>query len=100
MPKIVNFLGKIEAKKMRPTLKHRPAIWENMLGTVFAMNDKLENRYFDYNWDGAAKFAGISKKKDIRIFKQTRQVNYGSNPNWMEPRFKQTILWVEKGDKS
>lgn len=48
------------ARKMKPTLKHRPAIWEAILGTVYASNG-IEVRYFDYRWDEARAFAGVDQ---------------------------------------
>ena len=85
----------IGAKKMPPTLNHRPAIWECMLGTVYAMNDKKEVKYFDYNYKEAREFANISKKKDVRRFRKKRHVRYSDS--WMDPRINQMVLWVEKG---
>jgi hypothetical protein len=73
------------------TKKHKPLIWENMLGTVVArdFNDKLgkkEPKYFDYKWDDAREYAGVDKCSDLRICKapQTYQ-------NW--PRKGQVALW-------
>lgn len=44
-------------RKAKPTKQHRPAVWECMLGTVYAFNG-TEVRYFDYRWDEAVAFAG------------------------------------------
>lgn len=58
------------ARKMKPTLKHRPAIWECMLGTVYAMNDAGDRRYFDYDWDAAREFAGVGEEgRDPRVYR-------------------------------
>lgn len=46
------------AKKAPPTKKHRPALWENMLGTVYARNVSGEVRYFDYDYKAAVAFIG------------------------------------------
>ena len=89
MAKTVNFLGLIRAKNMKPTLKHRPAIWECMLGTVFAMNDEREIKYFDFKWKDALEFAGVKNKQDIRVFKNVVHAK--------GPRTKQIALWVEEG---
>ena len=96
MPKMTWYLGKVQAKRMKPTLRHRPAIWEAMLGTVYAMNDNREIEYFDYYWDDAIEFANIKDKKDVRLAKQTMRVSYGTNSPSSEPRLKQIVLWVEE----
>lgn len=57
------------ARRMKPTLKHRPAIWECMLGTVFARNAAGQVKYFDYDWDAARAFAGITPESDPRVYK-------------------------------
>jgi hypothetical protein len=46
------------ARAMKPTMKHRPAMWECMLGTVYASNG-TEVKYFDYRWEEAREFAGV-----------------------------------------
>ena len=58
-------------RKANPTRKHRAAIWECMLGTVYAMNDAGEVRYFDYKWDEAVAFAGVTPERDPRTAKPT-----------------------------
>ncbi len=73
---------------MRPTQKHRPAIWENMLGTVYARNDAGEIKYFDYRWDDARVFAGVEVERDPRVAKAT-----GNYPG-EGPRRGQAVLWV------
>lgn len=90
------FIG-ISAQKKPPTKNHRPAIWENMLGTVYAMNDSFETKYFDYNWDAAKEYAGISNKKDVRIYKDPGGVNWtGQGPD-TNPGKGKLCLWVEGG---
>lgn len=56
------------ARKAKPTLKHRPAIWECMLGTVYARSDAGETKYFDYDWDAARAFANV-EGRDLRVAK-------------------------------
>lgn len=96
-PRRRNFVG-VFGNYMKPTLNHRPAIWEMMLGTVHAMNDKGESKYFDYDYEAAKKFANVENKKDIRIFKcdggrRVEDCFAGSI------RDKQMVLWVEKNTK-
>jgi hypothetical protein len=68
MPDTVPVLGgRITARQMRPTLAHRLAISPGILGTVYAVNDALECRYFDYDWDAAVAFAGITPGRDPRF---------------------------------
>lgn len=64
------------ARKMQPTKAHRPAVWENMLGTVYARNAAGETRYFDYDWDAAIEFVG--EVSDVRV---ARAKYHG----WTEP---------------
>lgn len=65
------------ARKMKPTQKHRPAIWEAMLGTVYACNDEGQVRYFDYDWDAAREFAGVAPERDLRVWRQDHTVRVG-----------------------
>ncbi len=53
------------------TAKHRPLVWENMLGTVYARDPIKggEPEYFDYDWDAARKYAMVDKCTDLRICK-------------------------------
>ena len=55
------------------TKKHIPLIWECMLGTVYAQDPVTrEVKYFDYDWDGARKFAQVSNCSDLRISRATQ----------------------------
>lgn len=73
--KYVHFAD-VQGKKMKPTKAHRLAMWECMLGTVYARDEQGAVAYFDYNYTAAAKHAGIEHAQDIRIFK----VDASSNP--------------------
>ena len=83
-----------------PTKKHRPAIWESMLGTVNAMNDAQQVKYFDYDWDAARAFAGVSPDRDPRVAKFTREHAryrwHNGSINATQPRAGQWTLWVTK----
>lgn len=59
------------ARRRRPTLRHRPAVWENLLGTVYARSPEGEVRYFNFDWDGAREFAGITDDADhdLRLYR-------------------------------
>jgi hypothetical protein len=97
--RLTRYIG-IKARRMKPTLKHRPAIWENMLGTVYAMNDEGEVRYFDYNFAAAIRFAfnfpeGVDHNfwigyRDARVFKWSTRGT--GNPDM--PRLGQKVLFV------
>ena len=78
---------------MPPTLKHRPAIWECMLATVYAMNEEGETRYFDYDWEAAIDWAGIANKQDVRLACKKRNVRYS---NGTDPQMGKLVLWVER----
>jgi hypothetical protein len=56
------------------TLKHRPLIWENMLGTVYACHHGTADEavYFDYDYAAARKHAGVDECTDLRICKSNR----------------------------
>lgn len=85
------------ATRRPPTNKHRPAIWECMLGTVYAMDDQGEVRYFDYRWDEARAFAGVSPDRDPRVAKASSASNGWAI--WRLPHLlnrRQTALWLLK----
>lgn len=76
------------ARKMKPTLKHRPAIWECMLGTVYARSPEGQVRYFDYDWERAREFAQVHPSRDPRLHKASQ--SFGAEG----PRKGQWVLWV------
>ena len=79
-------------RKMKPTLKHRPALWENMLGTVWARNDSGETKYFDYDWEAALRYCGaLEEGRDPRLARCQR----GTYRQGMGlPRPRQWVLYV------
>jgi len=83
------------ARKMPATLKHRPAVWECFLGTVYAFDgERVE--YFGYNYVAALEFAGLTKEVDPRWAKKIRRARYTTGSEGQEPRLGQWILWVLK----
>ena len=86
------FIG-VQARKMKPTKKHRPAIWEAMLGTVNAMNSDGETQYCDYRRDEAKEFAGLDNATDFRLWKFDGG-NYARGYYSANPRKGQLVLWV------
>lgn len=78
----------VVAKVAKPTNHHRPALWAGLLGTVYAMSPDDRIRYFDYDIDGAKKFAGVDKGVDPRFYKYTK-FSTGELP-----RIGQKVLWV------
>jgi len=93
------YLG-IEAKYAKPTKSHKPAIWEAMLGTVYAMSPDGEIKYFDYNWDEAAKFAQVHSNEDLRVFRVSRDRVFrwgnGKAESYMQPRLNKLVLWAKR----
>ena len=90
---MTSFAG-VPARKMRPTKKHRLAIYAGILGTVYAVNEDGDVEYFDYDLEGARAFAGIVADSDPRIGKPD---NYRyTNSDGYEPRKGQNALWVLK----
>lgn len=82
-------------RKMQPTTKHRPAIWEMLLGTVEAMNDAGEVRYFDYDYDAAVAFAGVEEEgRDPRLARARQGSNFHDR-HWIDKG--QLVLYVRKG---
>ena len=85
------------ATQRPPTAKHRPAIWECMLGTVYAMDDQGEVRYFDYRWDDARQFDGFRPDRDPRVAKAAS--HRAGWARWALPRLmsrRQNALWLLK----
>lgn len=68
------YLG-IPARVMKPTLKHRPVIWGGILGTVYASNG-VRTEYFDYDYDAAKEFAGITEGSDLRVYPHKERIAY------------------------
>jgi hypothetical protein len=62
------FAGASRAKKSY-TQKHKPLLWENMLGTVYAVNPDREVKYFDYDWAAAHEYIQLDKYTDLRVCK-------------------------------
>jgi hypothetical protein len=68
-----------------------------MLGTVYAVNDAGKVEYFDYNWDAAREYAGVTADRDPRVAKASSASNGWSI--WALPgglRRRQTALWLLK----
>ncbi len=80
----------LSGRHMKPTKQHRPAVWECMLGTVYARNDRGETRYFDYDWAKARTFAGADEPdRDPRCFRH-KTFYRGTD----EPRQRQLVMYV------
>ena len=80
---------------MKPTLDHRPAMWENILGTVYAMNAAGEIKYFDYKWQEALDFSGaLAEGADPRWAKMTRDRMYQEISGSKGLRVGRSALWV------
>ncbi len=100
-PKACSYVG-VSGRKMRPTQKHRPALWENMLGTLYAMNVEGECKYFDYDHDAAIEFAGVDTKNetgDNRLFRVNKDFRYSyvrSGDTYANPRQGKLVLWTKR----
>lgn len=98
-----SYLG-VKALKAPPLKNYRPAMWENMLGTVYAMNDAGEVKYFDYDHDAAKAYAGIGPDSAPRLYRVDRKAygkphgeyRYGGNDDYASPRHGKLVLWVKK----
>jgi hypothetical protein len=85
---------------MPPTKNHRPAIWECMLGAVYAMNDFGDVKYFDYRYEDALEWAGMNNANrdlDTRVFRNKKRCTYTNGKmSHAEPSFNQHVLWITK----
>lgn len=84
----------VRVKEAKPTLNHRPAVWECLLGTVYAMNQEGVIRYFDYDWKAALEYAGYDESKDPRLAKNQRRVSWTGRQN-DDPSYNQLVLWLK-----
>lgn len=84
------------ARKMAPTRQHRAALWENMLGTVYAMDAAGVVQYFDYDYAAAVKHIGAVE--DVRVARfsryRTRLGVDGMSESYMLPRDGQLVWFV------
>ncbi len=85
------------AKKMQPTSKHRAGIWENMLGTVYAMDPNGNVQYFDYDYKAAAKHVGFVTDVRVARFRayDTRLGWNGQSDTYTLPRHGQLVWFVK-----
>lgn len=87
----------VEAKKMKPTQKHRIALYEGILGTVYAVNKNREVKYFDYDYASAIEFSGLDEE-DLRIYKTDRGYNFGTYYEPIGVSKGQTVIWTKEED--
>lgn len=87
-----------DMRTMPPTKQHRPAIFPGILGTVYAVNDDLQVKYFDYDFDAAYAYAGVTPDRDVRRARKPRNRNVTYTGHPCEPKAGSSlwILWVLK----
>lgn len=92
-----NFIG-VRCSTLKPTRAHRPALWECMLGTVYAMNAAGEARYFDYDYEAAQAFAGVDQPgADPRVARVPLRLSYvKTGATEANPRVGRMVLWVRR----
>ena len=81
------YLG-VSARWMKPMLRHRPALYENMLGTVWAVSPAGEHRYFGYNHAAAKEWAQVDAGADPRLFRsasRTAHISRGQVVLYLAP---------------
>lgn len=84
----------VEARIMRPTKRHRPVMWEGILGTVYACSPEGEVKYFDYDWKGAAEFCGVlADGADPRVVKLTYEARCKVQ-GYAHPTVGRQVLWA------
>ncbi len=100
-PVVYQTLGSFQraARRMEPTRQHRAAIWECMLGTVYAMNAAGEVEYFDYDFEKA--LAHVGAVTDVRVSRfmayRTRIGSNGQADSYTLPRHGQRVWFVKDG---
>lgn len=78
-------------KRATVTRRHRPLVWECMLGTVYARSPDGTVTYFDYDWAAARAHAAVDQHRDLRISRVRT-----SYQGW--PREGKIALWgVKRG---
>lgn len=98
MPEVRKF-AQWYGKFQKPTKNHRPAVWENMLGTVYAMDDNGEILYCDYDWDKAGEWAGLEGEgRDPRIWRNQDGSDEWGIKRYITSRIRtgKMVLWVLK----
>ena len=91
------FHGGVKSKSL--TQNHKPLVWENMLGTVFARSPEGHIKYFDYDYEGARKHAQVENHHDLRIAKKKVIYNYNNgkeNSHVSGPRHKIALWGIHK----
>jgi len=70
---MMNALDKMRssARRLKPTLKHQPIVWECMLGTIYARSLVTgQVQYFDYDY--AKALAHVGAYADVRVHRVGR----------------------------
>lgn len=85
-------------ERKRPTKKHKAAVWEGILGAVYAADPAGNVRYFDMDWNAALEYAQVDgEDADLRVYryKQGRdRVGVRVGPYGTDgPRNGQLVLW-------
>lgn len=95
--KTASFLG-VKALSAPPTKSHRPAVWECMLGTVYALNAEGECRYFDYDHEAALAFSGVTlpgaEPRVARVKEPKGWIRKGATD--ANPRRGRLVLWAKR----
>lgn len=101
-----SYLG-VRALKAPPTKQYRPAMWENMFGTVYAMDDNDKVQYFDYKHEDAIAFSGVKEPgAEPRLYRVNRNAygkpygvyRYGGNDDYASPTHGKLVLWIKKAE--
>lgn len=82
------------------TQKHKPIVWENMLGTVYSRNAEKQVKYHDYNYEAAHAHARTHEFSDLRVAKSKHDYRMGNNSMPEGPRKGRYALWGVPKEKS
>jgi hypothetical protein len=91
----------IQHTKEKPTPRHRIALWENIRGIIYAMNETGVINSFGYDLKKAKEFAGLEMdgrlyKKDVRLYKFALEFTANLKYGYKGPKKDQLVIWVEK----
>jgi hypothetical protein len=85
----------VELADMRPTRRHRLAIVPGILGTVYGVDSAGRARFFDYDYEAAAAYAGVTAAADPRSAQPRERAQFiRSGAAGANPGIRTRCVWV------